>query len=206
MDSIDEWRQWPIHAVTGETTNGTVISSARIVDPQVTMDLTAAGGTVEVAGIIPAVPSGLERPLKSRINYRRVLSIKRDSIRIETAVSTSDADELSELYESLPVFHREGRAPQLDESLTTRIEFLVNRRWQPATEEPQDGVTVIRLTRFNGEVRITFDEPQRLKLSPQDWKDTYITRAVCRNIMVDLLASDTKTVAYTITATAVSQR
>jgi hypothetical protein len=206
LDRIDEWRQWPIHAVTGETTNGTVISSALIVDPQVTMNVTAAGGTVEVAGIIPAIPSDQERPLKSRIDYRRVFSINRDSIRIETAVSTSDADELSELYESLPVFHREGRAPQLDESLTTRIEFLVNGRWQPATEEPHDGVTVIRLTRFNGEIRITFDEPQRLMLSPQDWKDTYITRAVCRNIMVDFLASGTKTVAYTIAATAVSQR
>jgi hypothetical protein len=102
------------------------------------------------------------------------------------------------LYETLPVFHREGRAPQLDESISTKIDFLVKRRWQKATEEFQDDVAVVRLIRFNGEVRITFDEPQRMKLSSSEWKDTFMTRAVCRNVLIDLRSTDTKTVSYTI--------
>ena len=44
-----------------------------------------------------------------------------------------------------------------------------------------------KLTRFQGEVRITFDQPQRVKLSPADWTDTFLSRARCRNVMVDLL-------------------
>ncbi len=206
LDKIEEWRQWPIHAVTGQTAAGKVFTSARIVDPQVKTALTPQGGTVEVAGTIPADQLGRGRVLQGRIDYHRTFHIHRDNLRIETTVTTDGADKLSELYETLPVFHREGRTPQLDESIATKIDFLINGRWQPATDAPHDGVTVVRLNRFSGEVRITFDTPQRLTLSPAEWKDTYMTRAVCRNILIDMLPAETKTVAYTFTSAAVRQR
>ena len=198
LDKIEEWRQWPIHAVSGETTEGKVFTSARIIHPQVTTDLSPQGGTVEVVGSIPTEQLGQGKVLTSRIGYRRKFRIERDGLRVETTVTVAGTDKLSELYETLPVFHREGRAPQLDESISTKIDFLVKRRWQKATEEFQDDVAVVRLIRFNGEVRITFDEPRRMKLSSSEWKDTFMTRAVCRNVLIDLRSTNKKTVAYTI--------
>ena len=198
LDTIEEWRQWPIHAVTGETSAGKVFTSARIVDPDVTTNLSPRGGSVQVAHTIPSTQLGLGKVLNGRIDYRRTFQFNRDSLRIETTVTADGTDTLKELYESIPVFHREGQRPQVDESIATKIEFLVAGRWQLATEKPRDDVSSVRLTRFTGEVRITFDEPQRLKLSPAEWKDTYMTRAVCRNILIDLLPIETKTVAYTI--------
>lgn len=221
LDKIDEWRQWPIHAVTGQTVDGKVFSSARILDPKVAADLTAQGGTIDVAGAVPAVQLGQDKAFSGRIDYSRSFRISRDGLRIATTVTAVDTGPLSEMYETLPVFHREGRAPQLDESIATNIEFLTSGRWGPATEDPQDSVTAVRLTRFNGKVKVTFDEPQQLRLSPSEWKDTYMTRAVCRNILINCLpasddtgAGDTgadktdagRTIAYTITAIPVPHR
>jgi hypothetical protein len=53
---------------------------------------------------------------------------------------------------------------------------------------------------------ISFDKPCRVKLSPEEWKDAYLTRAICRNVLVDLLGSankpavlnEARTVAYRI--------
>lgn len=200
LDKIEEWRQWPIHAVSGQTKDGVVFTSARIPDPQVTTDLTASTGVVKVSGSIPVQQLGQSESLDAPIEYSREFHVLRDRIRITTKLTVDDGNELTELYETLPVFHREGRAPQQDETLATQIDFLVNGRWLPASEEPQDDVSVIRLRRFHGEVRITFDEPQRLRLSPAEWKDTYMTRAVCRNILIDLSATDSRSTSYTIAA------
>lgn len=198
LDKIEEWRQWPIHAVTGQTKSGVVFSSARILDPTVKTDQEASTGVVTVSGRIAVQQLGQAKTLKKPIDYTREFHIHRDQLRIKTKLTADVGNDLSELYETLPVFHREGRAPQHEESLTTQIDFLIKGRWLPATEEPQDGVSVIRLKRFHGEVRITFDEPQRLRLSPAEWKDTYMTRAVCRNVLIDLLANESRTTSYTI--------
>ena len=65
----------------------------------------------------------------------------------------------------------------------TTIEIQVKDEFDFATTEWSEGVTAIRLRRFDGAVMITFDRPQRVRLSEQDWADTYISRASCRNIL-----------------------
>ena len=53
----------------------------------------------------------------------------------------------------------------------------------------------MRLTRFGGAVTITFEKPQRAKLSPADWADTWFTKAQSRNVLIDLLESGGKAAA-----------
>ena len=67
-------------------------------------------------------------------------------------------------------------------------------QWLPATSEYRAKVAAVKLTRFQGEVRIVFDLPQRVKLSPADWTDSFLSRARCRNLMVDLLDGTAPTV------------
>lgn len=57
----------------------------------------------------------------------------------------------------------------------------------PATAEYQENVTAVKLTRFRGAVQVLFDRPQRVKLSPAVWADNYLSRARCRNVLIDLL-------------------
>jgi len=86
------------------------------------------------------------------------------------------------MYETLPVFHREGA----DANVAAKIEFQIDKKWAAATDKPQTGVAAVRITRFGGAVEITFDKPRTARLSPKEWADTYLSRAVCRNVLVDL--------------------
>jgi len=101
------------------------------------------------------------------------------------------------------VFLRDAKLQR--QATPTSIEFQVGDTWAPATAQYLESVRAVRLTQFNGSVDIRFKTPQRVKLSAEDWKDTYITRASCRNLMVDLRAGSgagqafqTAAVAYTI--------
>ena len=89
------------------------------------------------------------------------------------------------MYETIPIFLKEaGRQPK---AVATTIELQAKGKWSPATEDYQDQVTAVKLTRFTGSVRITFDRPQRVKLAPAVWSDRYLSKAQCRNLMIDLL-------------------
>jgi hypothetical protein len=90
-------------------------------------------------------------------------------------------------------------------AVPTVIEFREGDAWHPAGVEWTDHVKAVRLTRFDGAVEIDFDEPQRVRLSDTDWTDSFITRATCRNILIDLLepahssgSAATRRVAYRI--------
>lgn len=189
IDKVEEWRLWPIHAVSGCTPDGKVFTSARIAKPEVAADLKKDGGTVTVSGSLPAEQLGQGKVLEGLIGYKRAFQIESDKIQIETTVKTDGKDKVAELYETLPVFLREDR-----KTTPTAIEFQTDDKWIPATEAYQEKVTAIRLTRFEGAVQIKLDHPRRVKLSPQDWKDTYLSTAVCRNIMIDLLEDGKGTV------------
>jgi len=181
FDPIESWRLWPIHAVTGATTEGTVFSSARIRKPDVKTD----GGVVNVSGNIPTAMFGQEKVLDTAIGYTRSFTHEPESVKIATAIKSTGKDMIAELYETIPVFLRDtGSQAKLT---PTSIEFLVNEKWILAGAEWSEGVTAVRLKRFEGAVDITFDRARRVKLSPADWVDTYMSRASCRNLLIDLL-------------------
>jgi len=55
FDLLTGWRTWPIHAVSGVTTGGTVFTSARIVSPESAVQLSGSNGTAKVQGALVAI-------------------------------------------------------------------------------------------------------------------------------------------------------
>ena len=100
-------------------------------------------------------------------------------------LTTTGQDTFAELVETLPVFLRE--AARQPAATPTSIEFRRGGEWQQAGVDWTDKATAVRLTRFGGAVIIEFDRERRVKLSPAEWNDTYLSKAACRNVLVDLL-------------------
>lgn len=192
-DKLEEWRTWPIHAVSGLTTSGTWVSSAAIPQPEVQYDTGSKKAAVRVAGAIP----------KTGLRYERRFTATPKALTVETALASDGQDTFVELYETIPVFLKELSAQS--KATPTSIEFRVGDQWSPGTAEARENVDAIRLNRFDGAVEIRFSRPRRVKLSPKDWADAFQTRASCRTILVDLLAGAGKplksaSVSYTIMA------
>ena len=215
FDLPEAWRTWPVHAVSGATpapkvspgqppVPGKFFTSARIQNPEAVYTLDKAQSTVKVAGTIPAVTIGTEKVLKGKIDYSRTFALDDKGLSVETTVSGDGQDTLGELYEVLPVFLREAMLQP--KAVPTTIEFECGGKWVAATDAYLADVQAVRLTRFKGSVVIRFDRPRRVKLSPADWTDSFLTRATCRNVLVDLLESgdkpttvkDARTVGYRI--------
>jgi hypothetical protein len=187
FDKVAEWRTWPIHALSGATAAGKFFTSARIQRPETTYDIRKDKADIRVSGVIPAVTIGKEKVLDGRIEYARTFHLDDKGLRVETTVKGDGADKVVELYETLPVFLRETKDQA--KATPTKIEFQAGDKWAEATSEIQEKVHAIKLTRFDGTVMIIFDQPQRVKLSPNDWTDTYLSRASCRNVLIDFLPS-----------------
>jgi len=196
-DKLEEWRDLPIHAVSGVTADGKTFTSGRIADPVVTSEIKGAKGTVTVSGMISTDPLADTQAVKGTIEYSRRFEIAADGVRVETTVKPPGNVKIAELYEILPVFHREGGEQGAD--VVSKIEFLVGGKWIAPTVEPQANVAAIRISRFKGVVEIKFDKPQTAKLSPKEWADNYLSRGVCRNVLLDLAAAG-NTVSYRIAA------
>ncbi len=203
-DKAEEWRLWPTHAVSGTVLDGQFFTSARIQRPDAVYDVAKDRADVQVSGMIPAAPLEGGKALAGKVSYRRKFHVDAKAMRVETTVTGDGTDKVAELYEVIPVFLRDLKAQR--EISATTIEFRSGDKWAPATKKYKEKVTAVRLKRFSGAVRITFDRPRRVKLSDADWVDKYLSRASCRNILIDLLESgdrpaalrDAKKVAYRI--------
>ena len=187
-DKPEAWRTWPVHAVSGTTAAGKFFTSARIQKPDATYDVQGKNTAVQVTGTIPAVTIGTEKALDGKIDYARTFSVDDKGLSVETSVTGDGKDQVTELYEVFPVFLRD--AERQGKALPTTIEFEFGGKWVSATSEYLADVRAVRLTRFEGAVEIRFDRPRRVKLSPADWADAYLSRAICRNVLVDLLENN----------------
>lgn len=185
IDKVEQWRLWPIHAVSGTRPGGGVFTSARILDPAVESSLDEQGGKVRVGGVIQRECLEQGKVLDGRLTYEREFTIHEDSLHVQTSLASTGQDVIAELYDTIPVFLRELR--KQSKAKPTTIEFEVEKKFSAATAEWTDRVRAIRLQRFDGSVQITFDRPRRVRLSDVDWSDSYISRATCRNILIDLL-------------------
>jgi hypothetical protein len=185
FDTYNDWRIWPTHAVSGQTADGKVFSSARIESPETEYQLREADAEARVSGLIPNRNVAQGVTLQGQISYTRRFTVNADGLDVATVVKPDGRDHLSELYEIIPIFLRD-RAAQ-SESVQAKIQFEANGRWSDATAELRENVTAARVTRFNGAILIKFSEPQRVRLSPEAWQDFFQSRASCRNIMIDLL-------------------
>lgn len=188
-DKPEQWRIWPIHAVSGCTADGAVFTSARIVRPDVAAEIGKDGGSVRVSGVITNGALAQTNELRGTIEYARAFTIAPQSVRVETRVKALGQDRMAELYETIPVYLGEGRIQRTNANVS--VQFQSGGAWAPADSNFVDRVTAVRITRCAGAVRITFDQPCRAQLAPE-WRDTYLTQAACRNIQVDLLGRSDK--------------
>lgn len=207
FDKIEDWRLWPIHAVSGCTADGKPFTTARILQTEVTSEMKNDKAIVTTAGVIPADQLGSKHVLSGRIDYTRTFHLEPDGVRIATSIQGDGRDEVAELFETLPVFLRDASLQA--EAARTVIEFQANQAWSLATDHWHEQVAAVKLSRFAGAVLISFDSPRRVKLSAAEWSDTWFTRAACRNIVIDLLESndrpktvDAATVSYRLQAVA----
>ena len=184
-DTVENWKQWPIHAVSGTNHEGKVFTSARILKPTVESEVKGEQTTVRVSGRIPAEILGQGKVLQGRIAYERVFEIKPDGVTVTTSTRAYGQDKIAELYETLPLFY--PKAQKKGDPAPIKIEFNAGNNWSPATSAFQEGVTAIRVTRLEGAIEVTFKLPRRAALSPEEFKRGFITRNIMRNVMVDLL-------------------
>lgn len=178
FDLLPEWRTWPLHAISGCKPDGKVFTSARIRQPDVVTDK----NRVLVRGVLPLQQFEQGKVLNGRLTFTRTFQLEKDHVRVESELQSTGQDVVAELYETIPIYLT--TAP---DTPPTAIAFRVGDTWTPATAEYHDKVSAVKLTRHAGTVEIHFDQPQRVKLSPSEWVDTYLSRAKCRNLMIDLL-------------------
>lgn len=204
FDVVEAWRTWPNHSVSGVTAEGTFFTSARIQKPDATFDVHANTASVRVAGSIPPSVVGQEQSITGKYQYERKFQLDAKGVRVETTLHGDGAESVAELYEVLPVYLRDAKDQAT--ATPTAIEFQVAGKWTPATERFAENVQAVRLTRFTGAVVVTFERPRRVKLSPTEWADTYLSRGTARNVLIDLLENGdralpvkgSRTVAYRI--------
>ena len=187
FDLPEHWRTWPVHSAAGITAGGKFFTSARIQNPDAVYNVGKEKSSVKVTGVIPAVTIGTEKALDGKLDFARAFTLDEKGLSVETTVTGDGKDSVAELYEVFPVFLRD--VMNQSKATPTTIEFEVGGKWAPATEQTTAAVTAIRLTRFDGAVAIRFDRARRAKLAPQ-WTDTFMTRASCQNVLVDLLENN----------------
>lgn len=204
FDQLDAWRTWPIHAVSGVTADGRIFTSARNARPEAAINARADGATASVGG--PLVAMNLvtnvdpawarnaalyDAPLTGSNGYARTFAVAARGVSVSTTVSGDGKENLSELYETIPVYL--GYASGQATNANVKIEFQTGAAWAPATEQYTEKVKAIRITRFGSPVLITFEKPQRMKLSPAPWTDNWLNvGATSRNVMIDLLQNGDK--------------
>lgn len=193
MDLLEDWKLWPLHAVTGCKGDGKVFTSARIARPKTEREIKGDTARVSVAGRIPPEMLKQGKALECALPYQREFVVTPEGVSVTTVVRAYGQDTIAELYETLPFFFCDAKRRR--EEIAVNIEFKIGKEWTPATAEFKDGVTAARATRLDGAVEIVFDRPRRVALSPKEWKTNYITATVCRNLMVDLLENEGKPLA-----------
>lgn len=188
FDRLEDWRRWPIHAASGLTHGGKVLTTAQIRRPEVYEELGDDHGTVRVHELIPQEMFDQGKVLEAPIEYYRTFEMNDERFTVETRLAARGQDKLQELVETIPVYLRDLERQR--KTQPTKIEFQIDGAWRPAGTEYLPSVAAVRLSRFTGSVRIEFDRPRRVKLADADWQDTYMSRAACRNVVIDLLEND----------------
>ncbi len=189
VDTPDEWRQWPVHTLSGQTVAGNVFSTAAVAWPKRETHKTADGHRVSITGEINnrnVLRESQDEP-DATLAFERSFTIEPQRLAVAINLERKDPVEVTELYEVLPVFIRERNRHEDHES--TQIEFQTRSGWTvPEDDRLHPDVTAVRITRyhFRHPVVFRFDRPRPVKLSPVEWFDGYMSSVTCRNIMIDL--------------------
>ncbi|MCX5658980.1 MAG: hypothetical protein NTW19_04570 [Planctomycetota bacterium] len=203
FDKLEDWRLWPIHAVSGVTAGGKVVTSGRIVKPDVETKVLGNTATIKVSGLlqgmrtVPIEAQGkrkagdlvYDEPTGGKVEYSRTFLLDEKGVRVETTIAGDGKETFAELVETIPAYLNN---PEVQANVPQAIEFQIDGAWTPATDKYAAKVQAVKLTRFDGAAVVKFESPCRVKLSSANWTDSWFTKATARNVVIDLLERDDK--------------
>lgn len=201
-DSLDEWRTWPVNAVSGTTAAGDLFSSAFLTKPEVKYDIKDQQAEARVEGPLTVGKS------QGALHYQRRFVLQPAGVAVHSSIDSKSPLKVAELVETIPVYLND--TPQM-KGVEFKIELQVGDRWLEATPKPQADVKSVRIERRRGAMLVTFDRPRTVQLAPRNWTDGFQTTATCHSILVDLLgnagkAKDLETAKITYTLTPVAEK
>jgi hypothetical protein len=186
-DSWADWRSWPTHALSGLTTGNDPFSSARIIDPVATVETTPDSATMSVSGTISSSQGGGHSApndaLMGDVEFTREFMVDAGGLSVTTAITYGGPTQVSELYETIPVFlGQSGQTANVLVELVDDMGLTVM-----ASTNPTANVVEIVVHRFDGSVVVTLDQPRPVMLAPDTWSTTYQWNASARAVLIDLL-------------------
>jgi hypothetical protein len=198
-DSYEQAPSWPVHAVTARIAGaepGLYVSSARCRRPRVSFALDAATPTIDVLGDLPSRKIADRELIRGSITYQRTFSIEAQSVHVRTTLQGDGADEITECFETLPIYLGDERKGKLQ---TVTWSAWKQGQWVDLGTEALTDVERVRIGRGTGEVLVQFDSPATVRLSESNWQDSYQSRATARNLMIQLPARSASGQAWTST-------
>ncbi len=181
----DKIEQWPTHHLWGRTAEGKAFSSARQWHPWTRFEPADNPKSVHVFGEL-----GSRRTLEvedsieaGHVYYRREFEMTRDGLHIHSELLSRGTDEVSELWETIPILLNPDRRAS---SADTAIEVLVANQWIPSHSGSTAGVQAIRAKRYEGGIVIEFGQPQRVLIGDV-FTTAYQKKDKFQNIKIDLL-------------------
>lgn len=195
--SWSDWRLWPTHALSGQTATGDAFSTARVGREvaEVECDADESSATITVRAPIGkqhdksrAAQNGC---LTGDVRFERTFVLGEEGVEVETRLESDSRDRVTDVCEIIPLFLYDSKlqvpTPQYPRmAVPLRVGFLVGSGWVPPAEGFVDGVSAVRVERFEGSATIVFETPQRVCLG-EEWSDDYMSHVVMRNVIVDLL-------------------
>lgn len=182
FDRFEEWRLWPVHAVTGLSADGGIVSSSRIQQPEVVSTCNDRNADIRVSGVIPKYVAAKKESTATDLRYERRFLLDADGVKVHTSIKSDGKEKLTELYETIPILLRENESQKLP-----AIQVQAAGQWTEARPQPQAKVTAVKVRRFEGTIQISFSRPVTAALSPDIWRDGFQTQAQCRTLLIGLL-------------------
>lgn len=186
----DKVEQWPTHHLWGCTADGPAFSSARQREPWVSFETDADPPQVHVFGELGPGRT-VEQPQildNGHVHYRRRFTLASDGLKVRSELLSQGTDRITELWETLPIHLNDARQTKGEDAV---IEFRTAGRWKPGSTDLTEAVEAVRVMRYDGNIVLRFDQPQRVRLSDVIVTE-YQKRDRMQNVMVDLLGSGDK--------------
>lgn len=181
-DSWKNYETWATHHIWGVGDGGNPFSTARNRQNSVTYDIDGEFAIVTVSGV-PETPTS-SPGITGKVNYTRVFEKAKNGLIITSMLTSDGSDMVTELWDSLPIFLRDG----MKQSDDATIDFRVAGTWQEATTELVTA-DAIRIGRFGAFAYVVFEQPQNVKLSTEVWTTDYQTDNRIRSVHIDMLGS-----------------
>jgi hypothetical protein len=169
----DAWssvERWQTHALSGRTRTGKAFSTARVRGPtsELRIDERERSVTIRIRGALgPAIDEGRgceDAALRGAAQHEVLIQLDAAGISLAHTLDFDPAEELREVWASLPVFERhplEGAAGRE----RVRVEARAGDEWSPVGSEWGPPVRHIRLLRRSGGLALELPEAHRVRLS-----------------------------------------